>query len=344
MSSHALQPAIIAVLQLRDLKLNAMKLTPQEWKLSTDLWDMLDCIHELIQHFQQDDVPLIIDVYPAFDQLQQDFLAMEGNTTLPNVCRVAAHAGYLVTCKYYNLFNMCEAYTTAVVMCPNRKLQWFIDRNWSDEALEIIRTRARVAFQRFRTAPPPAHAHSGPASSTTSAQATISAASTASPFHPGPTMLASIYVTSDSIRFGAARFRSESPGQAGRRLGAQQPANLDSIKRYLASDPVELPPGMSVIQYWNSQLAVTPCLVKMGLAFTSAPATTADAERAFSEGRNQIAWNQHAMSSQTFRAKASLGAWADAPWFSNEMAEKIIAGNSRPLCPRQQSASVESLS
>lgn len=39
---------------------------------------------------------------------------MEGNTTLPNVCRVAAHAGYLVTCKYYNLVNMCEAYTTAV--------------------------------------------------------------------------------------------------------------------------------------------------------------------------------------------------------------------------------------
>lgn len=89
----------------------------------------------------------------------------------------------------------------STVMCPNRKLQWFIDRNWSDEALEIIHTRARVAFQRFRMAPPPAHAHSGPASSTTSAQATISAASTASPFHPGPTTLASTYVTSDSIRF-----------------------------------------------------------------------------------------------------------------------------------------------
>ena len=42
MSSHALQQAIVEVLQLRDLKLNAMKLTPQEWKLSTDLRDMLD--------------------------------------------------------------------------------------------------------------------------------------------------------------------------------------------------------------------------------------------------------------------------------------------------------------
>ena len=153
---------------------------------------------------------------------------------------------------------------------------------------------------------------------------------------------------------GAARFRSEQPA---RRLGAEQPAvNLDSIERYLASDPVELPPGMSVIQYWHSQLTVTPCLAKMGLAFTSVPgefpvvacvyppdshltATTADAERAFSEGRNQVAWNQHAMSSQTFRAKMSLGAWVDAPWFSNEIAEKIIVGSSRPLRPRHRSAS-----
>ena len=116
---------------------------------------------------------------------------------------------------------------------------------------------------------------------------------------------------------------------------------------------------MSVIQYWHSQLAITPGLARMGLAFTSAPgesrslsasysrvdtppsATTADAERTFSEGRNQIAWNQHAMSSQTFRAKMSLGAWAEAPWFSNEIAEKIIAGYSHPLRPRMASASVD---
>ncbi|KAH9832093.1 uncharacterized protein C8Q71DRAFT_704957, partial [Rhodofomes roseus] len=52
--------------------------------------------------------------------------------------------------------------------------------------------------------------------------------------------------------------------------------------------------------------------------------TTADAELAFSEGRNQVAWNQRAMSSQTFRAKMSLGAWADAPWFDYNVAEDII--------------------
>ncbi|KAI0727722.1 hypothetical protein C8Q72DRAFT_436631 [Fomitopsis betulina] len=76
----------------------------------------------------------------------------------------------------------------------------------------------------------------------------------------------------------------------------------------------------------------------MGLAYMSAPATTADAERAFSEGRNQVAWNQRVMSSQTFRAKMSFGAWATAPWFNYSIGENILASSTRPL---RRSASSE---
>ncbi|KZT63504.1 hypothetical protein DAEQUDRAFT_655905, partial [Daedalea quercina L-15889] len=78
------------------------------------------------------------------------------------------------------------------------------------------------------------------------------------------------------------------------------------------------------LQYWNHELTTTPHLAAMGLAYTSAPATTADAERQFSEGRNQINWNQHSMSSQTFRMKMCLAAWSKAPWFTMDDAEKII--------------------
>ncbi|TFY59367.1 hypothetical protein EVJ58_g5821 [Rhodofomes roseus] len=59
MSSHALRDAIVSLLQIRDLKLNMTKLTAQEWKLSTDLRDMLLCIHELLQRFQQNTLPLV---------------------------------------------------------------------------------------------------------------------------------------------------------------------------------------------------------------------------------------------------------------------------------------------
>ncbi|KAJ7934106.1 hypothetical protein B0H13DRAFT_1551757, partial [Mycena leptocephala] len=53
----------------------------------------------------------------------------------------------------------------------------------------------------------------------------------------------------------------------------------------------------------------------MALTYCSAPATSVDGERAFSEGRNQCAWNQRSMSSKTFREQMSLGAWCEAPFF-----------------------------
>ncbi|KAJ7744943.1 hypothetical protein DFH07DRAFT_694723, partial [Mycena maculata] len=62
----------------------------------------------------------------------------------------------------------------------------------------------------------------------------------------------------------------------------------------------------------------------MGLAYCSAPATSVDGERSFSEGRNQCSWNQQSMSSQTFREQMSVGAWCDAPFFDLDLAEKIV--------------------
>ncbi|KAI0312269.1 hypothetical protein OF83DRAFT_1067493, partial [Amylostereum chailletii] len=85
------------------------------------------------------------------------------------------------------------------------------------------------------------------------------------------------------------------------------------------------------LKYWNKVLDTRPALAKMGLSFTSAPATGADAERVFSEGRNQLSWNQHSMSPQTFRNKMSIGAWSKAPCFDVEMATSIIAKHARPL-------------
>ncbi|KAJ7719644.1 hypothetical protein B0H16DRAFT_1242863, partial [Mycena metata] len=62
----------------------------------------------------------------------------------------------------------------------------------------------------------------------------------------------------------------------------------------------------------------------MALAYCSAPVTSVDGERAFSEGRNQCAWNQRSMSSQTFREQMSVGAWCEAPFFDLDLAEKMI--------------------
>jgi hypothetical protein len=69
----------------------------------------------------------------------------------------------------------------------------------------------------------------------------------------------------------------------------------------------------------------------MALTYCSAPATSVDGERSFSEGRNQCSWNQQSMSSQTFREQMSVGAWSEAPFFDLNVAETIIDSHSRAL-------------
>ncbi|EJD02901.1 uncharacterized protein FOMMEDRAFT_86151 [Fomitiporia mediterranea MF3/22] len=53
----------------------------------------------------------------------------------------------------------------------------------------------------------------------------------------------------------------------------------------------------------------------MGLDFCSAPATSVDAERAFSHGRHQVNFTQHNMSSNTFVAQMAVGSWDNTPLF-----------------------------
>ncbi|KAF9471506.1 hypothetical protein BDN70DRAFT_819926 [Pholiota conissans] len=48
----------------------------------------------------------------------------------------------------------------------------------------------------------------------------------------------------------------------------------------------------------------------MASDFCSAPATSVDAERAFSTGWRQVNFMQHNMSSQTFKAQMAVGSWA----------------------------------
>ncbi|EJD02976.1 uncharacterized protein FOMMEDRAFT_85645 [Fomitiporia mediterranea MF3/22] len=53
----------------------------------------------------------------------------------------------------------------------------------------------------------------------------------------------------------------------------------------------------------------------MGIDFCSAPATSVDAERAFSVGRRQLNFMQHSTSSNTFKAKMAVGSWDGTPLF-----------------------------
>lgn len=60
-------------------------------------------------------------------------------------------------------------------------------------------------------------------------------------------------------------------------------------------------------------------------------ATSVEAERAFSKGRNQIDWNQESMGQETFNPRMVMESWAKAPWFNMETAARVIEEHSRCL-------------
>ncbi|KAI0662356.1 ribonuclease H-like domain-containing protein, partial [Cubamyces menziesii] len=310
-SYHALQTAVDKLLSL-PLGLGNLRLSAEEANLTKNLRDMLAPVEEVTKAFQTDDVPLIMDVIPAYDQLQRDFCAMSNDTSLPSICRVAAHAAYLMTRKYYSRLDECEAYFFAIVLCPDRKLQWFYNHGWTQsDVAQILNMIKRRFLEKFKTSP---------SGSSESAPATE----------------------------GVHRWRQSAVASAPSEATTY---DLDSITHYLSLPPHPLPPGTTVLQYWNSQLDITPCLATMALAYTSAPgespsasveesvnlcdpldiASTAPAEREFSEGRTMINWNQEGMSSQTFRAKMCVSAWSGAPWYNEEVAVQIITDTSRSL-------------
>ncbi|TFY60820.1 hypothetical protein EVJ58_g4907 [Rhodofomes roseus] len=178
-------------------------------------------------------------VIPAYDQLQQDFKVIANKTTLPAVCRVAAHAAFLMTRKYYG----------HLVMCPDRKLQWFADNDWPlQDIIQIRDIVIKKFYKKFKPSPaaqpvPPVHAMGGavteapPTSSNSAAPIGVDCWQTQSAVHANPT----------------------------------QTTAFDNIIAYDTVLPQSLLPNTTVLQYWDHKLTTTPHLTAMGLAYVSAP-------------------------------------------------------------------------
>ncbi|KAF7341582.1 putative AC transposase [Mycena sanguinolenta] len=287
-----LQPAVDVLLADKTLKLSLYAYNKRQERLSVELETVLELLQAPSKVFQGKNRPLIVEVIPEMEDLDFSLNEIVNARDMSNVTRVAAFAGLLVLRKYYALLDECEAYRIAIVLCPDRKLQWFRDRMWTDEQIADLRSLVVRRFtESYKTPSPPT---APPPSASTSASTT--AASTGR--------------LSDRFR------RTSAPSST-------STSEADNIHTYLDSPLVEV--TGTVIQYWTKRLApsdpkimATPQLARFALSFCSCPATSVDAERSFSEGRHQIAWNQQQMSSQAFRAQMALASWAKAPFFDLE--------------------------
>jgi hypothetical protein len=161
-----------------DPKLKAFKLSDEQWALAEELRDVLNvghllslclnllaqCSHQIFKGptllFSQSEVPLVSNTIPMLQEVEESLEIVRDHTDMPAVIRIAAHAGLLLAQKYHSMNDECEVYRIAIgntylttvisvllfgvltistAMCLDKKLQWFVDHDWSPASVEEIR-------------------------------------------------------------------------------------------------------------------------------------------------------------------------------------------------------------
>ncbi|KAF8960348.1 hypothetical protein BDZ97DRAFT_1905934 [Flammula alnicola] len=121
-------------------------LTDAQWTLAKQLGEVLEIFQDITLLFSKAEVPLVHEVIPMLEAMEHDLTKIRNSHELPAVIRIAAIAALLIISKYYALTDDNEVYRIAIVMCPDKKLDWFNENeDWRPEdRVEVDRAvRAR---------------------------------------------------------------------------------------------------------------------------------------------------------------------------------------------------------
>lgn len=273
-----------------DPALQQFALSDDQWKLAKELAEVLQIFEEPTNYLSQAETPLIHEVLPMMESVIQRLKDVESQRYAPlhEVMVLGARAALVVAEKYFTLARECDIYEISLVLCPDKRLAYFRGRGSTD----ILRLRSKCisGFKRFNPTP---------STTTTTASGSGQTVSMPSISNYGST---SVWASSHSYTSNYALDEGE-----------DQP---DSIEAYLDEPPTPkaaIVVAGGLLHWWESQRKRRPNLTRMALAYLTAPATSVDAERAFSEGRLSVNHLQHNMSPNTFRAKMALGSWIGTP-------------------------------
>ncbi|TFK18197.1 hypothetical protein FA15DRAFT_603730 [Coprinopsis marcescibilis] len=193
--------------------------------------------------------------------------------------------------KYTVFTEECEIYYITIVMCPNRKIEWFKNRGFTQQQVKQIQM---LVLKRW----------------TESFQDTVS-------------IPASTAHNEESRRRGWLK-KADEP------TTSTTPYDhiTTYLKEPLVASNVITAAG-GYTKWWHMSQSNRPTISKMALTYVTTPgkclftstersfipfvASSIDAERAFSIGRRQINFMQHNMSSTSFRGKMASGSWSGTP-------------------------------
>ncbi|KAL1697946.1 hypothetical protein EV121DRAFT_218879, partial [Schizophyllum commune] len=144
-----LRPAVEKLILESHPSLNAYRMTHIQWGLAGELNDLLGIFVPITEYFSRKEEAFVADVLEQLERVRRALILVRDSqsTSSSNVVRVAAHAGIITTDKYLKLLNESEVYQIAIVLSPDRKLQWFKTRGYSDSDVQAIRDRA---FKRWK--------------------------------------------------------------------------------------------------------------------------------------------------------------------------------------------------
>ncbi|KAI5983302.1 hypothetical protein EDC04DRAFT_2915048 [Pisolithus marmoratus] len=128
MAHFHFKDAIQILTQKEDLALEAYALTWSQWRLAEHLIPLLELFDDLTLRFSQAEVPMIYEVIPMLKWLEHSMTCARDAAQEPSIIRIAAEAALLMIGKYYVLTDDNEVYQIAIVMCPEKKIEWF-DQN-----------------------------------------------------------------------------------------------------------------------------------------------------------------------------------------------------------------------
>ncbi|KAG9119766.1 hypothetical protein FRC07_005051 [Ceratobasidium sp. 392] len=285
LSRFELKPCVQMLTAESDNSLQHLALSDAQWEILSQLLRVLKIFKKASDLFSRAEVPLVHEVVPMFIRIRHRLEVVRDDSKhrgLHPLIRAAAQSALLVYEKYMDSFASSEVYWIALVMCPHYKLQWLHDHGFSSAQVDSV---CDMVINRFNV----------------SYKVTPANSATGSNF---------VESSNDS---------DESDDEWSPVDALPRPdIEGNSIENYLRTEPVSrklVKLAGGPLRYWEAQKSQMSCpeLAQFALDYLSAPASSVDAERAFSSGRLMTNHLQHQMSDDTFRAKMALRLWYKTP-------------------------------
>ncbi|KAL1937892.1 hypothetical protein VTO73DRAFT_12785 [Trametes versicolor] len=273
-------------------RLRRFILVDSEWDTLDELLRLLDPFLYATKKISASERALVQDVILYIDILMNHVDNFTKDDSLSPVVRAAAQRGRAILDKYYKCTDETMIYRIAMILHPKHKLQYFRDQEWDEEwindTLKLIRDEWRT-YYKPKSAPVDVGDQGASGKGKGKAQA------------PGP----------------GRRSAQQSQDQATIAMfstinGGDKSAKPNALEAYL-----EAPQQTTIVdplQFWNLMLQTPQApLAQMALDFLSVPATSTDAERAFSRSHLTVSRLCHALNNSSVRAGTALGSWANIP-------------------------------